>query len=132
MKRMTNIDNEEMKTWHTEQGKSAHFTMPEGYFESLNDRIMAGIDALPSTEELEARPQKYSWWTKAKPSLYLAASFVGLFFAFKGVMMYQDYRAAEVAQTEQQEDAYTRYYEDYAHRLVDNEVEHELDLVQYM
>lgn len=132
MKRMTSIDNEEMKSWHTEEGKSAHFATPERYFEGLNDRIMAGIDALPEAEILGTQPVQISWWTKAKPSLYLAASFVGLFFAFKGVMMYQDYRAAEVAQTEQQEDAYTRYYEDYANRLVDNEVEHELDLVQYM
>lgn len=122
--------DEELRSWHSPD-KNKHFSTPEAYFDSLTDRIMAGLDALPQTDEPNLKTN-ISWWTKAKPSLYLAASFVGLFLGFKGILLLQEQQNASSATATPLEDAYSGYYEDYANRLVANEVEHELDETLYL
>lgn len=130
MERATKVKDEEVRSWHT-AGKNEHFATPEAYFDQLTDRIIARIDALPTEVEQASQPQ-LSWWTKAKPSLYLAASFVGLFLGFKAILMLQEEQSQNSAQGTAVEDAYSGYYEDYANRLVANEVEHELDEALYL
>lgn len=58
--------------------KKNPFTVPEGYFDRINEEIM---NRLP---EKEARqPATVSMWEKAKPWVYMAAMFMGLFFSIQ-------------------------------------------------
>lgn len=131
MKPIYSTTEEHTPDFHKGRNKMAHYHIPEGYMEGLSDRIMAriGESHIDTTRE-----EKISWWTKAKPSLYLAASFVGLFLCFKGVMLVQEQTRGVEASQEMiaSDDAYIRYYEDYATRLEGNENERILGLEQYM
>lgn len=50
-------------------------TVPEGYFEQLNRRIMAQLPELPADEE----PRRSSLWLKIRPYAYMAAMFGGIY-----------------------------------------------------
>ncbi|HOI80128.1 MAG TPA: hypothetical protein PLI30_11055 [Petrimonas sp.] len=54
------------------------FTVPEDYFSRFNEHIMA---RLPEKEMVE--PKKVSMWDKAKPWVYMAAMFMGIFFTIQ-------------------------------------------------
>lgn len=56
-------------------GNRRPFTVPEGYFENLTGNIMAALPEYPVE-----KPAKVTFWTKAKVWVYMAASFVGMFF----------------------------------------------------
>ncbi len=58
--------------------KSNPFTVPENYFARFNEEIM---NRLPEKEI--AKPKTVSMWDKAKPWIYMAAMFVGIFFAIQ-------------------------------------------------
>lgn len=59
-------------------GNKVPFKVPENYFSEVNDTIMAN---LPEKEAFV--PETVSLWVKAKPWLYMAAMFLGLFFTIK-------------------------------------------------
>lgn len=63
------------------------------------------------------------WWHKLKPSLYLAASFVGLFLCFKSFAYIQTSLQDNNTHIADIEDSYLSYYEEYAERLVTEELE---------
>lgn len=116
---------EQAQDFHRGADKMQHYRVPEGYMEGLSESIMARIAERAVRPVAEA---PVSWWTKAKPSLYLAASFVGIFLAFKGVMLLQP-KASEteiIAEMDTNDDAYLRYYEDYIGRLEGDLHEREL------
>lgn len=50
-------------------------TVPDGYFEQLNRRIMAQLPELPAEEE----PRRSSLWLKIRPYAYMAAMFGGIY-----------------------------------------------------
>jgi hypothetical protein len=54
------------------------FTVPKDYFSRFNEHIMA---RLPEKEIVE--PKKVSMWDKAKPWVYMAAMFMGIFFTIQ-------------------------------------------------
>ena len=54
--------------------------VPEGYFDSLHDKVMQN---LPKKEIIIEQPAPVSFWTMAKPWLYMAAMFVGIAVMFK-------------------------------------------------
>jgi hypothetical protein len=55
-------------------GKHNPFTVPEGYFENLTNQVMR---ELPEKPVAEYKTKPVTLWDKAKPSVYLAAMFVG-------------------------------------------------------
>ena len=57
------------------------FKVPEGYFESLEDRLMARISA-----ESAPQPKARGVWTVLKPALALAATFALIFGMGYGVL----------------------------------------------
>lgn len=58
------------------------FKLPEGYFESLEDRVMARIAA----EEQPAESRRGRVWTVLRPALALAATFALIFGMGYGVL----------------------------------------------
>jgi hypothetical protein len=58
------------------------FKMPEGYFESLEDRLMARI----SMEEQQVPTRRQRIWVALKPALALAATFALIFGMGYGVL----------------------------------------------
>lgn len=55
-------------------GKQPGFKVPENFFENFNTRLAESLPEVTITET--ARPT--SWWVKARPYLYLAATFAGV------------------------------------------------------
>ena len=53
---------------------------PEGYFDALHERVMQN---LPEKEIIVERPAPISFWTMAKPWVYMAAMFAGIALMFK-------------------------------------------------
>lgn len=60
-------------------GTDTGFTVPDGYFEELNSRIMS---ALPPCREVR-KEVAVSKWQRIKPYLYLAAMFAGIWMMMK-------------------------------------------------
>lgn len=60
-------------------GKQSGLKVPDGYFNGLTDRIMAG---LPSYVEAAPQPQ-LSRWHRVRPYVYLAAMFCGIWLMMK-------------------------------------------------
>ena len=54
------------------------FTVPENYFTRFNEEIM---NRLPEKEIV--KPKTVSMWDKAKPWVYMAAMFLGIFFTIQ-------------------------------------------------
>lgn len=95
----------------------AHYSVPEDYFEDLERNIMARIDAVQGDAEAAPPTPPVGLWTKVKPSLYLAATFVSIYLGFKLI-------APETSSPEQprpvasaydvSDEEYIQYYESYA------------------
>ena len=58
------------------------FRVPDGYFESLTNRILS---ALPDPLADAPQPPTVSLMEKVKPLIYLAAAFLGMVLLFKGL-----------------------------------------------
>ena len=54
--------------------------VPDGYFESLHDRVMQNLH---EKEIIVEQPAPISFWTMAKPWVYMAAMFAGIALMFK-------------------------------------------------
>ncbi|MBO7418565.1 MAG: hypothetical protein J6U14_06475 [Bacteroidaceae bacterium] len=80
-------------------GKSNPFTVPEGYFEGLTNRVM---DSLPEKPIPEYKTRPLTWWDKAKPSVYLAAMFVGAAIIIRVLGYIHDNDPAVIAAEEEQ------------------------------
>lgn len=64
-------------------GKKTPFTVPEGYFEEFNRRMMEQLPPQNGETEEEVR---ITTWQRIKPLLYLAAMFVGMIVCVKVVL----------------------------------------------
>lgn len=60
-------------------GTDPGLKVPDGYFEELNSRIMAGLPPYPERE----REVPMSLWQRVKPYAYLAAMFAGIWMMMK-------------------------------------------------
>ena len=58
------------------------FRVPDGYFESLTNRILSSLPAPPADA---SQPPTVSLMEKVKPLIYLAAAFLGMVLLFKGL-----------------------------------------------
>ena len=63
-----------------EINRKSGMKVPDGYFDSLHDRVMQN---LPEKEIIVEKPAPVTFWTMAKPWLYMAAMFVGIALMFK-------------------------------------------------
>ncbi|MBP5646485.1 MAG: hypothetical protein J6X21_03685 [Bacteroidaceae bacterium] len=82
-----------------ERGSRRPFTVPEGYFESLTQNIMA---SLPKQESLYSTKTTVTTWMRIKPYLYAAAAFAGIFFCIKAAVGISSHNnASEVAKAEE-------------------------------
>ena len=91
-------------------GKHNPFTVPDGYFEGLTNRVM---DNLPEKPVPEYKLKPLTRWDKAKPSVYLAAMFVGAAIIIKVLGYMRDNDPAVIAADN----------EEYETELVQNMVE---------
>lgn len=93
-----------------------HYATPEGYFDQLEERLLA---QLPLEEQEETLPQKPTLWVRLRPILYLAAVFVSMnliFRAFHSSTQPQPATTAE-ASAPATEEVYDDYLSDYAERM---------------
>ena len=92
-----------------------HYTTPEGYFEGLEERLLA---QLPDEAPVEAVTPRPTLWVRLRPILYLAAMFVSfnlLFRAFHTPEKTSTTTASVTTQTPDEE--YADYYADYGERM---------------
>ena len=96
---------------------SRHYRVPEGYFDSLEERIMAQIPQEAPVEE-PATP-RISLWTRLRPIAYLAAMFVSMNLIFRAFSPHssQEKTAATAEVHATTEDDYATYYADYGERM---------------
>ena len=98
----------------------AHYSVPSGYFDTLEDRIMAQI---PEGQPEEALPQpKPTLWIRLRPIVYLAAMFVSMNLIFRAFR--PNIESKQVAKTEaiqSTDDEYAEYYADYGERMTASE-----------
>lgn len=60
-------------------GTDPGFRVPDGYFEDLNARIMAGLPSYPEMSDNVSLTK----WQRVKPYVYLAAMFAGIWMMMK-------------------------------------------------
>lgn len=60
---------------------SAGMSVPEGYFDAVNDRIIASLPYRPEAEERPLPPRTI--WQKVRPYVYMAAMFAGVWCMMK-------------------------------------------------
>ena len=92
-----------------------HYTTPEGYFEGLEERLLA---QLPDEAPAEAVTPRPTLWVRLRPILYLAAMFVSfnlLFRAFHTPEKTSTTTASVTTKTPDEE--YADYYADYGERM---------------
>ena len=88
-----------------------HYTTPEGYFEGLEERLLA---QLPDEAPAEAVTPRPTLWVRLRPILYLAAMFVS-FRAFHTPEKTSTTTASVTTKTPDEE--YADYYADYGERM---------------
>ena len=77
--------------------RQAGFSVPEGYFEELTQRVM---ERLPEAEpQLEAEPQP-TLWQRVRPWLYMAAMFAGAALIIRVASPSAEEKAATLAHEE--------------------------------
>ncbi len=124
------------------QNSTIHYSVPQGYFDGLNESIISKIEILEAQSSDSASSLRGedvnivtapSLYQRVKPTLFLAASFVSIFFSFKVLLFVKDYYIAlnTKSSTNTKDELYLNYYEDYAVRVIYNEEEHLWDEVQY-
>lgn len=64
-------------------GDRRPFNTPDGYFDTLPEQI---IDNLPESVPVTEPALQSNIWTKIKPWLYMAVSFIGIMFSIKIAM----------------------------------------------
>ena len=94
-----------------------HYSVPEGYFDSLEERIMAKIPE--ETPEEVAEAPRISLWMRLRPIAYLAAMFVSMNLIFRAFFPHssQEKTAATAEVHATTEDDYATYYADYGERM---------------
>lgn len=116
-------NNQQPKDLPQAEQSREHYGTPDGYFDTLSERIMASLP-----EDVEQPEPPANWWVKVQPSLYLAACFVGLYLSFKAFDTYRSKMAqsqepqcvkvlAEACE-EATEDEYLAFYQDYSEGLM--------------
>lgn len=64
-------------------GKNAGMTVPEGFFESFNEKMAASLPTQPWENEDAPKMLPRTRWQKIRPYVYLAAMFMGIWCMMK-------------------------------------------------
>lgn len=114
-------------------GKKTPFTVPEGYFEEFNRRMM---EQLPPQNGETEEGVRITTWQRIKPLLYLAAMFVGMIVCVKVVLgEHASVSGNEtMAATSLYENIidYDQMSDEYICTLVENTMMDSYDLYQYL
>ena len=98
----------------TPEESRQHYSVPEGYFDALEERILARLPETPQEDTPEqTRP---SLWIRVRPIVYLAAVFVSMnliFRAFYNPAHKGGTQQVATTTTEVQDEDYTTYYAEY-------------------
>ncbi|WP_314055731.1 hypothetical protein [Porphyromonas catoniae] len=98
----------------TPEESRQHYSVPEGYFDALEERILARLPEIPQEDTPEqTRP---SLWIRVRPIVYLAAVFVSMnliFRAFFSPAHKEGTQRVATTTTEVQDEDYTTYYAEY-------------------
>lgn len=92
-------------------GTKLPYTVPEGYFKSLKDRVMTTLPEYPE----KPKHQDLTLWQRIKPYVYLAAMFAGIWCmmqVFHRVSTTSDQRPDEYAMAMYEPDSYDYYIDD--------------------
>lgn len=73
-------------------GNKNPFSVPEGYFEDFNERLMKQLPEKEIINEPEIRT-----WDRIKPWIYMAAMFVGLMFTVRAFVGEQKSQHTEIS-----------------------------------
>lgn len=101
---------------------TSHFSVPEGYFDSLAENIMVKVkeyEAQPIVEE-DAGKQRPRWMAYARPLVYMAASFVLMIAMFRVFDSYLGNRTPESELLAEDRAYIDFFYEDCQERLVED------------
>ena len=110
----------------TSEQSQQHYRVPEGYFDQLEERIMARLPEESRPSESEQAPARPSLWVRVRPIVYLTSVFVStgaavfvsmnlVFRAFHSTTRPEQTasRVATERSTEDQDEAYSTYYAEY-------------------
>lgn len=104
-------------------GRKNPFTVPEGYFQDFNERLM---EQLPEKEVMPEPEIKI--WDRIKPWIYMAAMFVGLMFTVRAFMGGQQH--TQDAETEI--GGYTEIPDEYIDPIVNQTMMDDYELYRYL
>ncbi len=112
----------------TPEESKRHYTVPEGYFDNLADRIMQAIPE--ETAEAKRKSEHIPLWVKLKPIIYMAAAFllmVGFFKVLRWQTNVHQYQTSQTAllqpQNEKTTDSlYMEYFYDHCMDLVNEDL----------
>lgn len=132
---MDTLHDKELQGLPHGQESQKHYSVPEGYFDSLSERIM---QALPA-EEAPAPPQS-TLWMRLRPIAYLAASFVGIYLGYQAMVYLAPAgsfsptasRAEQVShQAEINDEEYVDYYMEYGQLVANQDDEYALSNLRF-
>lgn len=128
---MDTLHDKELKGLAHGQESQKHYGVPEGYFDTLSERIM---QAIPEEESAPELPQP-TLWMRLKPIAYLAASFVGIYLGYQAMVHLapEGSLAPTASRTEQvdspaeiNDDEYADYYMEYGQLVATQDEEYTL------
>lgn len=105
-------------------GKKNPFTVPEGYFQNFNERLMEQLLEKEVISEPEIRT-----WDRIKPWVYMAAMFVGLMFTVRAFVGEQRLQNAGI---ETETENYTEIPDEYIDPIVNQTMMDDYELYQYL
>ena len=92
-----------------------HYTTPEGYFEGLEERLLAQLSDEAPAEAVTPRP---TLWVRLRPILYLAAMFVSFNLLFRAFHTPEKTSTTTASVTTNiPDEEYADYYADYGERM---------------
>lgn len=120
----------EPNTLGNPENSMMHYSVPDGYFEALEERIMEQIP--------KGVPPRITWWTRVKPIVYLAASFAGIYYGFQATNMLSSQLHISMSDGKTHADVLEandidriEYYQDYRDALISEELERTLSDEEY-
>lgn len=101
-------------------GPDNPFTVPEGYFDNLTEKIMG---QLPEKEELPESVEEPTTWAKIRPWLYMAAMFIAILLPIRFIVQHTTTDDAALATNDAETEAVIEDYIEYAimdHTMMDD------------
>lgn len=130
---MDTLHDKELQGLPQGQDSQKHYSVPEGYFDTLSERIMQAIPG----EECRTLPQP-TLWMRLKPIAYLAASFAGIYLGYQAMIALAPKGSFASASTEQvqasveiSDEEYAEYYMEYGQLVAAQDDEQKLGNLRF-